>query len=698
MTVVQRHRDPAKRVRVSHAPYNFVPLSDRVYLPKASNGGAKGLSGEIEYKILVKTPLFVGKRPGDTDFFKRGDEYVIPGGAVRGMLRFVARVISFGRFTPFEDRFLVFRGFDPGTPEGRAYNELIKKLDIHAGFLRKQGDSFFIQKASTVKGHEFVKVAYAAVKHYFKPRKPDEPYGPSDRMWVCLKPRVDRDWLVVDRVQDCIGIKGRSKCKGGSVRAMLFRTGDVRGKRFHYAFFEPDEKAEAIPVPGQYADAYLEDLYKTRTLFTRHLMDSQDAGHGMGEPVFYYMLDNELYFFGPTRFSRMRSMHTIGAFVPGELRSPGQPDLVDTIFGKPGLRGKISVGDALMQHDEASPFDGTVRVGALCRPRPESSQHYLVQPEPDDTDTLKTWYDGPGATTLRGAKFYWHRPGTSNNPDTSPARHGTFRRVKPVTVGSGFAGVIRFDNLTELQLGCLLTSIDLPITKAHRLGLGRPFGLGSVRMEARTRLFDKSAMYTQVTSESGDETGIKVMPQDESEKVVRNALEAFRNEMVRFYNEGVERDNRISGRSSVWDIPGPRSLGVLLEWTNAPAREKTSYMGFDGDDAQRWTRRAVLPTAEGVASRAMVSTTSTESIVEAADEIEVWEGALLVYEPGPRLLRITHGQKKTEMVADRDMLILSNLSNEVRNRLIKKKKAIKVIARVAHEGNKYSLLEIWPGI
>ena len=695
MKTAQRQRDPAKRIRVSHAPYNFVPLSERVYLPKhqCDTGVDSCFDGEIRYRILVKTPLFVGSGPKDRDFFQRQGEYTVPGSAIRGMLRGVVRAISFGGFHKFEDRFPVFRNLDTDTPDGQAYDNLMKQLDVHAGFLIRKDGAFYIRKAMNFHGSEFVKVAYSAVKKYFKPHNPSNPYGPSDRVWVCVKPHQEKSGLVVNKSQYCMRQKGKMKCSGGSMKALMFRSGDAPNKAFHYAFFEPDETSRPIPIPERYVEAYLYDLKKERKLFTRPLIGDSVDYRGIGEPVFYYMLNNRLYFFGPTRFSRIRSRKSIAEFVPEDIRHSNQLDMADTIFGTSGLKGKVSIGDAVIRPDDVEPVDGTVRLGALHRPRPESGQHYLVQTKPDDIQTLKTWNKDNEDVMIRGAKFYWHKPGATGESDTG---HSGFRKIDPISVGTVFEGKIGFSNLSEVELGCLLTAINLSKTKAHRLGLGKPFGLGSVGLSTELDLLDKSKMYARVLNDNDNK--LPLMPEKTVEKTVVGAIEAFRVEMIRFYNDGVGREGRISGNSSIWDIPGIRSLGLLLEWTNTPSREKTSYLGFEGEDSQRWHRKAVLPSAEGVASRTTIISRSSETVMAAADEVEVWERAVLVYEPGPRILRLSHGQKKTEMVADRDMLVLSNLSNEERNRLIKKKKAIKVIVRVAREGNKYSILEIWPGV
>jgi hypothetical protein len=64
-----------------------------------------------------------------------------------------------------------------------------------------------------------------------------------------------------------------------------------------------------------------------------------------------------------------------------------------------------------------------------------------------------------------------------------------------VKAGITFSGRVRFNNLTNLELGALLEALQLPSGCSHRLGMGRPLGLGSVRITSRLRLVDRAARY-----------------------------------------------------------------------------------------------------------------------------------------------------------------------------------------------------------
>ncbi|HRI14739.1 MAG TPA: TIGR03986 family CRISPR-associated RAMP protein [Verrucomicrobiota bacterium] len=105
------------------SPYNFVPLSDRVYFPEWAAQVSHdvpfsdGVSGWLEIEIEAMTPIYIrsgSDLPGETpqerqirlanadwqDFFRvcPGGPYAIPGSTLRGMLRSVVEIASFGKF------------------------------------------------------------------------------------------------------------------------------------------------------------------------------------------------------------------------------------------------------------------------------------------------------------------------------------------------------------------------------------------------------------------------------------------------------------------------------------------------------------------------------------------------------------------------------------------------------------------------
>ncbi|MGI5864013.1 MAG: TIGR03986 family CRISPR-associated RAMP protein [Myxococcales bacterium] len=95
------------------APYNFVPLSEKVFFPQWSERASQdipfeeGLCGTLELEIEALTPIFVrgqNDRGEGLTFFKTPDNrFAIPGSSIRGALRNVIEIASFAKFRPVRD-------------------------------------------------------------------------------------------------------------------------------------------------------------------------------------------------------------------------------------------------------------------------------------------------------------------------------------------------------------------------------------------------------------------------------------------------------------------------------------------------------------------------------------------------------------------------------------------------------------------
>lgn len=135
------------------------------------------------------------------------------------------------------------------------------------------------------------------------------------------------------------------------------------------------------------------------------------------------------------------------------------------IFGMVGgqegevFRGAIAVSDGLPRAVEFAPQEVLL---TLMNPRPRHQAFYLQSGH------------------IRGRKFYFHRPlGIVN--DAVKSRYNKW--VKPVQPGSAFTFRVTCDGLAEDDLGLLLYALALEGDMAHKVGMGKPLGLGSARIE-----------------------------------------------------------------------------------------------------------------------------------------------------------------------------------------------------------------------
>mgnify|MGYP001177937740 FL=1 len=104
--------------------------------------------------------------------------------------------------------------------------------------------------------------------------------------------------------------------------------------------------------------------------------------------------------------------------------------------------------------------------------------------------------------------------------------------LKPLFPGSRFRFTIRFEHLTDAELGALLKAIELenipqqPVKHCHRLGRAKPLGFGSVflRIE-RVRLWDMEAAY--VALEPADRCWQKAEKVEPILAQARNSFDTF---------------------------------------------------------------------------------------------------------------------------------------------------------------------------
>ncbi len=130
---VNQMNDPAR------APYNFVPLNKDIAI---SNGVADfskniGLSGFIDLKIKSKSPLFI--RGANGLFVSNEDQPFIPGSSLRGLIRNLVTITSYGKLNQYSDRKLFRRS-----------SLLSDGKNVYAGFLRKENGIHIIEKANVV--------------------------------------------------------------------------------------------------------------------------------------------------------------------------------------------------------------------------------------------------------------------------------------------------------------------------------------------------------------------------------------------------------------------------------------------------------------------------------------------------------------------------------------------------------------------
>ncbi|HLZ60404.1 MAG TPA: RAMP superfamily CRISPR-associated protein [Ktedonosporobacter sp.] len=160
--------------------------------------------------------------------------------------------------------------------------------------------------------------------------------------------------------------------------------------------------------------------------------------------------------------------------------------------------GKVNISDATAYPDKIYKYD-PIYTKPLMEPKPHHASFYLDE----------------SRQHIAGRKYYFHHPNTYE-PLTErglifmggrPAN----RYIEPLDTDTQFRFRLDFTNLEADEFAAVLLAITLEEGMRHKIGYGKPLGLGSVYLyPTRLTLVDYASRYTQV----GNGHGTKVLEKE----------------------------------------------------------------------------------------------------------------------------------------------------------------------------------------
>jgi CRISPR-associated protein (TIGR03986 family) len=376
---------------------------------------------------------------------------------------------------------------------------------------------------------------------------------------------------------------------------------------------EPNSDAQELRINKQAITDYLAGLtpFQTEPPF-----DGRVGCLIEGRPIFYVAENGEVIFFGhspnfriPALLSGRGRAASPLDFVPEYLRSKTEIDVAEAIFGYIGYTpceereesraGRVFFTDAHFESDSdgiwLSPKPITPKI--LGSPKPTTFQHYLVQDcnkdhDPDNKKELAHYATPtPDETVIRGHKLYWHKKDPVEQRDISESdsvgwsSDTQHTQIKPVKAGVTFRFRIYFENLRDFELGALLWVLTLPGEAGkeycHKIGMGKPLGMGAVKISPMLYLSDRRGRYTQLFA---DNTWHRA---ENREQNIQRFIGEFE-QYVLDRMDGTERGNF----KALKDIERIQRLLKMLEWPG-PDRQLTEYMKIE--PVNEYRERPVLP-------------------------------------------------------------------------------------------------------
>lgn len=417
------------RKKASQAPYNFVSLDSKV-VEYDQESKDRNLHGYIDYDITTLTPTFI--RGEGASFYKEGGTYAIPGSSQRGMLLTICEILSSARLKYFDkERYMFDRRTDHEDNE------------IKPGFLTFKDGQFLITPSP-------------------------EP---------CIEDRGDTPFQYYFN-QDPVE----------------FTTGSASGVR-KWIFKKPVNNVKKLRLESKIIRQY--DTDEMRNKDVPHILNCIKKGKignieipTYGLPIFYELDDKGAVSYishcklGRKRFSKKYSEH-----LPAAHSNHAITDFVDIMFGSTELASRILVEPALLE-GEVKEHHETVYPKLLLSPKPKSGKNYLKSS--NGSPEGGSWENEQDE--LRGHKLYWHRITDDKGGKDSwleknvPANKANIYpdKIEPLLANNTFKGRIRYEGISAKELGCLLWALRLEEGCAHKIGMGKPLGLGSVKISILT--------------------------------------------------------------------------------------------------------------------------------------------------------------------------------------------------------------------
>jgi CRISPR/Cas system CSM-associated protein Csm3 (group 7 of RAMP superfamily) len=178
--------------------------------------------------------------------------------------------------------------------------------------------------------------------------------------------------------------------------------------------------------------------------------------------------------------------------------------------------GKVNIGDASAYTDEIYKYEPIYTL-ALMEPKPHHASFYLDEPR----------------KYIAGRKYYFH-----HSPDLEPlaekkiiymAGKPANRYIQPLDRDTKFHFRINFTNLEGDEFAAMLLAIVLEENMRHKIGYGKPSGLGSISLvPTRLTLIDYASRYTQ----PGANQGMSMFEKDAMWNFINKQLDAFDEQLV----------------------------------------------------------------------------------------------------------------------------------------------------------------------
>ncbi|PID44646.1 MAG: TIGR03986 family CRISPR-associated RAMP protein [Proteobacteria bacterium] len=483
-----------------------------------------GFSGKIRCTLRLDSPLVIGamqmqgdKQTGESGRVPPyqiplhnegkyvGTQYAIPGSSLRGMVSSVAETISQSSLRVLESK--GEGDYSVRKPVG----DPLKKL----GMLLKEDDKYFIyplMDTANPAGYKRIprKNTLVTSNQCYQHSRPAEPvYHEGERGILYIRGKVTKEsnkskefWIpwrdkILDKSEQRLV---PDKVLEGFNRVLKARFAEQKKEKADTALLWPKGYAEDGRIPAK--DPIPEDHF---LVLSGDLLYYKEEEGKISELSYSAIWRKIISDDVNTAFENAAGKNALPWHTGRDQLTPAEAifgvveDEPDTLSGARNLASRVRFSDATSTKPIELEPEITLKI--LNSPKPPSPAMYFSA-------------EGGKYIAKENLNLKKHKPNGrkvyiphvqkgqhwKHNEAVADDRNHMRLRCQPISVGACFEFDVYFENLSKAELGLLRTALQPAGEDAeflHRLGLGKPYGLGHVVIDrAEVSLIDRQSRYT----------------------------------------------------------------------------------------------------------------------------------------------------------------------------------------------------------
>ena len=435
------------------------------------------------------------------------DEYAIPGSSLRGMIRNVLEIISFGKMKNVDNKRYGVRDLYSSFYQEKLSKEIANKeykSQTRAGFLK------FIDGKWAVTTCDYARIEHQLLeKQLRRTRLRGLDVNTKYQRWLSSEKNLNTNFshggevpynhdkqMKNGRMRELVLHYKKVTALKGSLEGSVVFTGAMQNKHMEFVFFN---RSTTIELNESVIQGFL-GIYKESDHW-KVLQNLEKANNfPNGIPVFYLLNENnDIASLGLSQMYKLAYTNSITDMIkhtsPQHLEN-NHLDLAELIFGtldddngKQSLKSRVSFSIATCdkKYNAVSIFS---KQAILNSPKPTYYPNYIKQEVREGRLVGSQYQTYMDKAKLRGWKRYPVQP-KENIPElTKEQRQKTDIQINlnPIEASQekpiSFNGKVRFHNLKHAELGALIWALTWgdDDTLYHSLGMGKSFGLGRVQV------------------------------------------------------------------------------------------------------------------------------------------------------------------------------------------------------------------------